>query len=106
MNGYEYLVARNRLMQRLEEELARLAPLPVAEREAETRRIQAKFDVQLAELYAKVADEYPGERKKKARPIVRSSVSGWEQAWIAQSVSGARALITWLIFRSKFPARS
>jgi hypothetical protein len=70
MNGYEYLVARNRLMQRLEEELARLAPLPGAEREAETRRIQAKFDVQLAEMYAKVADEYPGERKKKARPIV------------------------------------
>ena len=69
MNGYEYLVARNRLMQRLEEELARLAPLPAAEREAETRRIQAKFDVQLAELYGKVADEYPGERKRKARPI-------------------------------------
>jgi hypothetical protein len=65
MNGYEYLVARNRLMQRLEEELGKLAPLPTAEREAETRRIQAK----LAELYAKVADEYPGERKKKARPI-------------------------------------
>ena len=70
MNGYEYLVARNRLMQRLEEELARLAPMPAAEREAETKRIQAKFDVQLAEIYAKVMDEYPGERKKKARPIV------------------------------------
>ena len=70
MNGYEYLVARNRLMQRLEEQLAPLAPLPAAEREAETRRLQAKFDVQLAELYAQVADEYPGERKKKARPIV------------------------------------
>ena len=69
MNGYEYLVARNRLMQRLEQELARLAPMPAAEREAETRRIQAKFDVQLTEMYAKVADEYPGERKKKARPI-------------------------------------
>jgi len=69
MNGYEYLVARNRLMQRLEEELGKLAPLPIAEREAETRRIQAKFDVQLAEMYAKVADEYPGERKKKALPI-------------------------------------
>ena len=69
MNGYEYLVARNRLMQQLEDELTRLAPLPAENREAETRRIQAKFDVQLAELYAKVADEYPGERKKKARPI-------------------------------------
>ena len=70
MDGYEYLVARNRLMQRLGEELARLAQLPVAERDAETRRIEAKFDVQLAELYAKVADEFPGERKRKARPIV------------------------------------
>jgi hypothetical protein len=70
MNGYEYLVARNRLMQRLSEELARLAQLPVAERDGETRRIEAKFDVQLAELYAKVAGEFPGERKRKARPIV------------------------------------
>ncbi|HEY9157093.1 hypothetical protein [Candidatus Binatus sp.] len=70
MNGYEYLVARNRLMQRLSEELARLAPMPVTERDAETRRIEAKFDVQLAELYAKVAGEFPGERKRKARPIV------------------------------------
>ena len=70
MDGYEYLVARNRLMQRLGNELARLAPLPAGEREAETRRIEAKFDVELAELYAKVAGEYPGERKKKARPLV------------------------------------
>ncbi len=70
MNGYEYLVARNRLMQRLGEELARLAPMPLTERDAETRRIEAKFDVQLAELYAKVAGEFPGERKRKARPIV------------------------------------
>jgi hypothetical protein len=69
MNGYEYLVARNRLMQRLEEALAPLVSRPPAEREAETKRLQAKFDVELAELYAKVADEYPGERKKKARPI-------------------------------------
>jgi len=69
VNGYEYLVARNRLMQRLGDELGKLASLPAEEREAQTRRIQAKFDVQLAELYAKVADEFPGERKKKARPI-------------------------------------
>ena len=45
MNGYEYLVARNRLMQQLEDELAPLAPMPIAEREAETRRLQAKFDL-------------------------------------------------------------
>ena len=69
MNGYEYLVARNRLMQRLEEELAQLASMPAAEREAETKRLQAKFDIELAKMYSKVADEYPGERKKKARPI-------------------------------------
>jgi hypothetical protein len=69
MNGYEYLVERNRLMQRLEAALAKLQPMPPAEREAETRRLQAKFDIELAEMYARVANEYPGERKKKARPI-------------------------------------
>ncbi|HYL57220.1 MAG TPA: hypothetical protein VEU51_00010 [Candidatus Acidoferrales bacterium] len=69
MNGYEYLVERNRLMQRLEAALAKLQPLAPAEREAETRRLQAKFDIELAEMYARVATEYPGERKKKARPI-------------------------------------
>jgi len=51
----------------------------LAEREAETRRIQAKFDVQLAEMYAKVADEYPGERKKKGAPDRRPSVTGWSK---------------------------
>ena len=74
MNGYEYLIARNRLMQRLEEELAQLAPCRLAEREKETKRLQAKFDFALAELYAKVADEYPGERKNKARPICRPAL--------------------------------
>jgi hypothetical protein len=69
MNGYEYLVERNRLMQRLEAELAKLVPMPPAERDAETRRLQAKFDIELAEMYARVSAEYPGERKKKARPI-------------------------------------
>ena len=69
MNGYEYLVERNRLMQLLEAELAKLVPMPPAERDAETRRLQAKFDIELAEMYARVGAEYPGERKKKARPI-------------------------------------
>jgi len=69
MDGYQYLIARNRLMIKLDDELARLAPLPEAERIAQTRRLQAKFDDALAELYGQVADEYPGERKKKARPI-------------------------------------
>jgi hypothetical protein len=63
MNGYQYLIARNRLMIKLDDELTRLAPLPEAERQAQTRRLQQKFDDALAELYAQVADEYPGERR-------------------------------------------
>jgi len=62
MNGYQYLVERNRLMIKLDDDLNRLAPLPEAERQAQTRRLQAKFDDALAELYAQVAKEYPGER--------------------------------------------
>jgi hypothetical protein len=69
MNGYQYLIERNRLMIKLDDELTRLAPLPEAERQNQTRVLQAKFDDALAELYGQVADEYPGERKKKARPI-------------------------------------
>ena len=64
MNGYQYLIERNRLMIKLDDELTRLAPLPEAERQAQTRRLQQKFDDALAALYAQVADEYPGERKK------------------------------------------
>ena len=69
MNSYQYLIERNRLMIKLDDELTRLVPLPEAERTAQTRRLQAKFDDALAQLYRQVADEYPGERKKKARPI-------------------------------------
>jgi hypothetical protein len=69
MNGYEYLLERNRLMYRLEDDLARLRDLPAAERLEKTARVQGAFDVRLAELYAKVANEYPGERRKKARPL-------------------------------------
>jgi hypothetical protein len=69
MNGYEYLLERNRLMYRLEDDLARLRDLPAAERLEKTARLQGAFDVRLAELYAKVAKEYPGERRKKARPL-------------------------------------
>jgi hypothetical protein len=69
MNGYEYLVARNRLMQRLEDDLKRLADLQRERREAEQKRLQAEFDIRLRELYAQVAGEYPGERRKKARPL-------------------------------------
>lgn len=69
MNGYEYLVQRNRLMMKLEEDLAKLKDLPDPEREAETKRLQTRFDIALSELYANVSDEYPGERRKKARPM-------------------------------------
>ena len=40
-----------------------------AVRQAETLRLQAQFDIRLKQLYAQVAEEYPGERKVKARPI-------------------------------------
>lgn len=69
MNGYRYLIERNRLMCQLEDELGRLANLDVAERQAETARLQAQFDIRLKQLYTQVAAEYPGERKIKARPI-------------------------------------
>ncbi len=65
MNGYQYLIERNRLMIKLDDELGRLVAMPEAERLAQTRRLQAKFDDALAALYGQVADEYPGERKKK-----------------------------------------
>jgi hypothetical protein len=73
MNGYQYLIARNRLMQRLEAELATLEPLPAAERIDRRRRLEAEFDIRLRELYTQVADEYPGERRKKARPLTDPS---------------------------------
>jgi len=69
MNGYQYLVQRNRLMCQLDDELKKLESLPVAERETETRRLQTQFDMRLRQLYAEVASEYPGERKVKARPL-------------------------------------
>jgi hypothetical protein len=69
MNGYQYLVQRNRLMCQLEDEFKKIEHMPEAERTAAARRLEAHFDIQLRELYAKVADEYPGERKIKARPL-------------------------------------
>jgi hypothetical protein len=70
MNGYQYLVQRNRLMCELENELKKIEHLPERERAAETKRLEVQFDLHLRELYAKVASEYPGERKIKARPLV------------------------------------
>jgi hypothetical protein len=71
MNGYEYLVQRNKLMIKFEDDCARLnnSNLAEPERERENKRLQVEFDAAVAELYAKVTDEFPGERKKKARPI-------------------------------------
>jgi hypothetical protein len=69
MNGYEYLLERNHLMFKLEDDLARLRDLPETERQEKTGRLQGAFDIRLAELYAKVANEYPGDRRKKARPL-------------------------------------
>jgi len=69
MNGYQYLVQRNRLMCQLDDELKKLEGLPAADREAGARRLQAQFDMRLRQLYAEVASEYPGERKVKARPL-------------------------------------
>jgi len=69
MNGYQYLVQRNHLMCQLEDELKKIGHLPERERIAATSRLEARFDIQLRELYAKVATEYPGERKIKARPL-------------------------------------
>jgi len=69
MNGYQYLVQRNRLMWQLEDEFRKIEHLPEAERTAAASRLEAKFDVQLRQLYAQVAVEYPGERKIKARAL-------------------------------------
>lgn len=69
MNGYQYLIQRNRLMCVLEDELRKIENLPEAERLAEIGRLQAQFDLKLRTLYAQVAGEYPGERKVKARPL-------------------------------------
>lgn len=69
MNGYQYLIQRNRLMCQLEDELKRISDLPGDQKEAETKRLQSQFDLKLRELYAEVSEEYPGERRKKARPL-------------------------------------
>jgi hypothetical protein len=69
MDGYRYLIERNRLMQKLEDDLGALSSLPDEQRQGETRRLQAEFDRRLSEMYAEVADEFPGERRKKARPL-------------------------------------
>lgn len=62
MTGYEYLLARNRLLFELEDEIAKRRTLPPEQQSAEIKRLRAAFDVRLAELYKQVSDLYPGER--------------------------------------------
>ena len=69
MDGYRFMIERNRLMYKLEDDLAAIRHLPEIERRAKTNRLQAEFDRQLAALYGTVAEEFPGERRKKARAI-------------------------------------
>jgi hypothetical protein len=69
MNGYRFMIERNRLMYKLEDDLAKIRHLPEIERRAKTTKLQAEFDRQLAALYGQMAEEYPGERRVKARAI-------------------------------------
>ncbi len=69
MNGYRYLIERNRLLHKLEDALAALRHLPELERRVKAGKLQAQFDREIAELYAQVAEEYPGERKRPGRRI-------------------------------------
>lgn len=66
MNGYQYLIQRNRLMCQLEDQLRALGPLPDAEYAEQKKRLEAQFDLKLRKLYGEVAGEYPGERPHAA----------------------------------------
>lgn len=69
MNGYRFMIERNRLMYKLEDDLAQIRNLPEIERRAKANKLQSEFDRALAALYREVAEEFPGERRHKARPI-------------------------------------
>ena len=56
MNGYEYLVQRNRLMCVLEDDLRKIENLPHEERLAATARLQAQFDLKLRDFTARAID--------------------------------------------------
>ena len=58
-----------------------------------TERLQAQFDLRLARALLDVADEYPGERKVKARPLDRPALGPRGKVWSAQSVSAGRVPI-------------
>jgi hypothetical protein len=69
MNGYRYLIERNRVLYKLEDELRKIQHLPEPERQQRTAELEAAFDRDIARLYAQVSEEYPGERRKSARPL-------------------------------------
>jgi hypothetical protein len=69
MNGYRYLIERNRLLYELEDELRKIEHLAAAERLRRKAELEAAFDRKITKLYAEVADEYPGERRKTARAL-------------------------------------
>ena len=61
MNGYQYLIQRNRLMCVLEDELRKIGTMPGgrAGRRGEASRMQAQFDIGCAAL-RQVAERVPG----------------------------------------------
>lgn len=69
MNGYAYFLERNRLMPKLEDGLAYLRDLSAAQRREKTARPRLVFDIRPAALQTGAANEYPGERRNKARPM-------------------------------------
>ena len=95
MDGYQYLIQRNKLMIQLEDDLSKLKDLPDPEREKETKRLQTKFDFALADLYAKVADEFPGRAGMLAYGFLVGlasslmGVSGGSISNIVQTLYGA-----------------
>lgn len=69
MDGYHFMIERNHLLYKLEDQLRVLRHLPDEERRARTAAAQLGFDRELAALYAQVAQEFPGERRKQARAL-------------------------------------
>lgn len=69
MDGYHFMIERNRLLHKLEAQLAEVRNLPDVERRAKTAKLQAAFDRELADLYAQVLPEFPGEHRKQGRAI-------------------------------------
>jgi predicted transcriptional regulator len=69
MNGYRYLIERNRLLYELEDQVKKIQHLAEPEKRQRKAELEAAFDRKVARLYAEVAAEYPGERRKAARPL-------------------------------------